>query len=156
MQISNFGPYHFRTPYKGRSGTISLEFPFTLSTMFARTSICGFLLHVFTANIAWRRILYLVNGINIISGLVASTTVLTACYSTGNIWNPGAPGNCRAPNIEHVISVFHVGKIPTFSEACLAALINSWTKPRQCFAIERLRLYQLSSCGTSKSAYESF
>ena len=127
------------------------QVPLTLSTTFARASICLFLLRLFTINIAWRRILYLVNGLNIISGLVASTTILSACRPVGKIWNPEAPGTCRAPNINNGLSLFQGGKLPTFLEAC-ASLANNETKPCQCFAIGCLRSYQYSSYGMSNSA----
>ena len=116
------------------------EVPLTLSAMFARTSVCVFLLRLFTTNIAWRRILHLVNGLNIVSGLVASATILSACYPAEKIWNPEAPGNCTAPIVGHVISIFQGGKTLAFLKAC-AALTNNGTKPRQCFAIGALRFY---------------
>lgn len=70
------------------------EVPGFLCMLFARLSICIFLLRLFTTNKSWRITIYVIIGLNIFVNLASAVVPLLRCRPTSKAWIIVEEGYC--------------------------------------------------------------
>lgn len=109
---SGFGRHIYYLSPKQITFALKLEyivFPlFMLSCMFTRMSICLFLIRIFTINLVWKRVLYIILAFIVATGASSAIIALPQCNPVAKFWKPTINGTCWSQDLRIRLFYFKV------------------------------------------------
>ena len=111
---SGFGRHIYYLSPEQITFTTKLEYVqvllFMLSCMFTRMCICLTLLRIFTTNLVWKTVLYIILAFIVVTGISSVIISIPQCNPIAKFWNPNINGSCWSPQVQTRLFFYHGSK----------------------------------------------